>query len=114
MLDGEWAWRTGRPAGVGKYSFRLNGNVGVCTRTNAPAFFSVGQVMFVLTGVDGHLIRARQVFTNGVWYDLAGAVAGDSLHLSGGGMQWMLTRTTPSRTATRSWRRPGRPFPLDW
>src|SRR5689334_19797719 len=101
MLDGEWAWRVGRPAGVGEYSFRMNGNVGVCTRTNAPTFFAVGQVMFVLTAVHGQLVHARQVFTDGVWYDLVGTVDGDSLRLSGGGMQWILTRTAPSRTVTR-------------
>ncbi|GAA4607971.1 hypothetical protein BJY16_006609 [Actinoplanes octamycinicus] len=108
MLDGEWAWRVGRPAGAGEYSFRLRGKVGVCTRTNAPAVFTVGQVIFELTGWHGPLIFARQLFTDGVWHNLVAAAAGDSLYLSGGGWQWILTRTTAAQPISQGTRWPRR------
>jgi hypothetical protein len=92
----------------------MNRNVGVCTRTNAPAAFAVGQVIFELSGVHGPLLFGRQIFTDGVWYDIVAAVSNEFLYLSGGGWQWILTRTTPPQSMMQRFGRHGDLPRPDW
>ena len=43
-FDGDWVW-IDPPFGTRRYGIRILGNVGICTETNAPKYYNVGDVM---------------------------------------------------------------------
>ncbi|MGW4461740.1 hypothetical protein [Micromonospora sp. NPDC004704] len=91
--NGEWAWRSGRPRGVGEYAFRLRNGVGICTVTNAPSYFGPGQTILVVEEFNRKDIRGRQMFTDGRWYPVRLRLSGSGLlKMNSGSERWEMTK----------------------
>ncbi|WP_326556536.1 hypothetical protein [Micromonospora sp. NBC_01796] len=91
--NGEWAWRSGRPRGVGEYAFRLRNGVGICTVTNASSYFGPGQTILVIEEFNRNDIRGRQMFTDGRWYPVRLRLSGSGLlKMNSGSERWDMTK----------------------
>jgi hypothetical protein len=65
-----------------KYGFRIKGNQAICTITNSPNI-TVGDVMFTFTLQDDDSFSGKQLFTDGMWYDVYGQFLGGRIMMRG-------------------------------
>ena len=95
-FDGHWVLFSAKPFLPEIYSFRLARGAGVCTRTNAPGVYDVGDLIFQVEAAWGDRFHARQMFTNGQWYRCSGVLDDDEMRLQGGSWEWVMIRADDS------------------
>ena len=79
------------------FGFRIEGNVGICTKSNASTY-AVGDVMFRFTASDSGRFEGQQIFTDGQWYDVWGQFLPNRIEMRHGVMVWWtMTMTAPSQ-----------------
>jgi hypothetical protein len=91
-FDGQWTLSAAKPFWPGEFAFHVTEYVGMCTVTNSPQKYHVGDVMFIIKTTSGNRFRGKQLFTNGKWCELQGELIGNDLRLNGGGWGWVMTR----------------------
>ena len=78
-----------------KYAFQLDGRIGVATLSNSPKY-QAGDVVLQINFLGESSFQGRQVFTDGLWYNVTGQLRnGDSnLFMEGGGYTWVMVKQT--------------------
>ncbi len=74
------------------YAFEIANRIGVVTLPSSSAT-RVGDIVLVITFVDGNKFNGRQIFSNGSIQDVIGQLVDpDTLSMVGGGLSWSMTR----------------------
>ena len=83
QFNGHWTLFSAQPYLPGSFSYQITAGIGVCTRTNAPGVFDIGDVIFKVDEAWGERFHAQQMFTDGVWYRCSGILVGDEIQFEG-------------------------------
>jgi len=96
-FNGEWL------SDVFGFAFRITNRVGISTLPSSNAT-EKGDVVLVITGVDGIKFDGMQVFSDGSVQDVIGRLVGpDTLSMVGAGTSWIMVRiSTPNAPPTVS------------
>jgi hypothetical protein len=92
-FDGQWTLFSAEPYLPELFAYHVTGGMGICTKTNAPGVFDIGDVIFQIAEVWGDRFHALQMFTDGRWYRCSGVLAGDEKRLEGNYWRWVMIRT---------------------
>jgi len=91
-FNGHWTLFSAEPYLPEIFSYLVTAGTGVCTKTNAPGVFDVGDMIFQVVAVWGDRFHARQVFGDGRWYRCSGLLADDEMRLEGNYWRWVMIR----------------------
>jgi hypothetical protein len=117
-FNGYWTLFSAQPYLPETFAYHVTACTGVCTKTNAPRVFNVGDVIFQVDAVWNNRFHARQIFTDGRWYRCSGLLTDDEMRLEGNHWRWVMIRVLAQTTLIGTHRSrvgqypTGRPGPL--
>jgi hypothetical protein len=91
-FNGHWILFSAKPFLPETYSFRVTDGEGICTKTNAPGVYDVGDLIFQVKDTWGDRFRALQMFSDGKFYSCSGVLDNDEMHLQEGSWEWVMIR----------------------
>jgi hypothetical protein len=76
-----------------RYGFRIEGKIGVATKSNAPTVYKVGDVMLRINDLQDSSFQGLHIYTNGAWNDVTGELTSENtMIMKGGGFTWTMQK----------------------
>ena len=100
-LNGHWILFSAKPFLPEIFSYQVTDGTGICTKTNAPGVYEVGDLIFRVVAVWGDRFHAQQMFTDGTWHRCSGVLTGDEMRLEGNFWEWVMIRVDDGLGPTR-------------
>jgi hypothetical protein len=100
-FNGHWILFSAKPNLPEIFSYRVTDGVGVCTNTNAPGVFKVGDVIFRVETVWGNRFHAQQMFTDGSWHRCSGVLADGEMRFEGNYWEWVMVKDNDAQQRDR-------------